>query len=367
MASETKATILQQHSANAHLTLTAPGLMMQGAHDLAADEARAQLDERMIATAGKALDDGQTHYVDVPGIGPLREAVAEHLEQGGAHYAQAHVIVTAGVQEARFLTIQKMSEDFDNQLAVPGVVHPGVAQALGMRARTLTRIPVDVAQSALPTVDAIREAMNTGAKLVYLESPSRLTGEAYSADAVAAIAALLQEHDATAIWDQGLAVWVPSGNYTALAAHDDATRVATIGEAWPGMGLASWFIGYIAAPERFIAPMRSQKQIMAICTSTPSQYAALEASKLYAEQHPAQVAQLGAIRQQMLEAASAAGLTPINGDAAHIVALRAPDAAATLAKLQAAGYRVAEGSSFRAPGILRLNVTPAAVQALQGL
>jgi len=80
VTSQTKAAILEQHQANDLLNAPAPSLTQQTKKDLSVDEAVFPLDEAIIAGAGGALDDGQTHYVAVPGIDPLREAVAEYLK-----------------------------------------------------------------------------------------------------------------------------------------------------------------------------------------------------------------------------------------------------------------------------------------------
>ncbi len=345
-----------------------PSSMMRGPADISADELAALLDERIIAGALDALEAGQTHYVDVPGVAPLREAVASFLnETTGASYQTSNVVVTAGVQEARFLTIQMIGATF-GRIAVPTVVHPGVRQALGVRAIVVDDIPVDLSGQLLPTIDNIETVLAAGARLVYLESPSRLTGAAYSAEEVVQIAALLERYEASVIWDQGLSPWV-DGGYASVAAHAGlAARTAVIGEAWPGMGLASWFIGYIAAPDDWRASMQSQKQIISICTSTPTQYAALEASKLFAEAHAGQLARLQQQRAAALAAAGKAGLTPIDGAAANVLALRG-DAAGVLTRLEAAGYTAADGAAFGAPGVLRLTMTAtsAAADALQQL
>jgi aspartate/methionine/tyrosine aminotransferase len=353
--SQTKAMIIERHDQNTLLNAAVPFNMVSGSQDLSANEMFAALDERIIASTLEALEAGQTHYVDVGGISPLREALAQYLNKlTGTRYQPNNVIVAAGVQEARFLTTQMIGERF-GRIAVPAVVYPGVLKAIGVRALPIDRIEVDES-TMLPTLDGIRKVLEAGCRLLYLESPSRLTGAVFSAQAVSDIWALLTKYDAAAIWDQGLAAWV-DGDYVSLAQYEETpTRVATLGEAWDGMGLASWFIGYIAAPPEWCASMISQKQIMAICTSTPTQFAALEASKLFAESHAQHLKQLAQRRARLFEQATAAGLNPIAGEAVNILALKpAPD---FVSNLQDAGYQAGDGSSFGAAGVVRLNVTP---------
>ena len=362
MSSATEAFMLNWHHANRALNTPLPAQTAQHDLDFSADAIISPLDERIIASASEAMEAGQTHYVDVPGIGPLREALADFLNSAcGSAYAAGNIIVTAGVQEARFLTIQKIGEMYDN-IGIPAVAHPGVQKALGVRRRHIVSLPVDSARGYLPTIDGIAAAVADGCRLIYLESPSRLSGAAYSADEVAAISQFVNEHEAAVIWDQGLAPWI-AGDCSSLAAQESTpTRVAAISDGWPGLGLSSWFLGAIAAPEAWIPPMQSQKQIMAICTATATQYAALEAGKIYSESHTERLSQLSRQREGVLQAAAAANLDVVAGGAVNIVALRAgAGGEAALEKLRASG---ADGNHFGAPDVVRLTISHSTAAAL---
>ncbi len=365
MAAKTKADTLARHQANTALKATLPPQIGRHDKDLSADGMISPLDERIIAAAADALETGQTHYVDVPGIAPLRAALADYLTSShGAHYEAENIIVTAGVQESRFLSIQMIGAAYDS-IGIPAVAHPGVQKALGVRARTVVALAADAKRGFLPSPAAIVDALENGCRLLYLESPSRLSGAAYTDEDLSIIRAALREHEAMAIWDQGLAPWV-DGTFSSLASFEEAPSLAaTIGEAWPGMGLASWFIGYIAAPADQIPAMQSQKQIMAICTSTAAQYAALEAANLFEDARAQRLAQLSRLRSDIIDAADALNLEVIAGDALNIVALRASEAAA--AKLRSAGFDYADGASFGAPAVIRLSVNRSTTNALAAL
>lgn len=365
MASNTKSAILAGHRANDDLNSPLLPQVARTDNDLGSDGMRAPLDERIIAAAAAALDDGQTHYVDVPGIAPLRAAIADYLNSAvGANYNASNIIITAGMQEARFLSVQMIGAGYDS-IAVPAVVHPGLRKALGVRSRNPKMMPVDPAQGYLPSLDAIAQAASDGCRLFYLESPARLSGATYNADEVAAISQIIADQDAAVIWDQGLAPWV-EGAYASPAALDsERLRTAVIGEAFSGMGLASWFVGYIAAPEAWIPAMQSQKQIMSICTSTASQYAALEASQLYNEAQARQLSLLGGLRADLEHAAAAAGIAVVKGGAVNVIALRL--SADHAQKINRAGYDFAAGSLFGAPDVIRLNVNNSSAAALAAL
>jgi aspartate/methionine/tyrosine aminotransferase len=337
--------------------LATPGLdpMPATPHDLRGDQPVRALDPMVADAAARALESGQTHYVDVPGIAPLREAAARLLNEQGAVCRPANVLITAGAQEARFLTLQIIG-DLAGPLVLPQVAHPGVRQALGARGLPFATVAVNPAAGMLVDLEELRAALEAGGRLIYLEAPVRLTGATYSAEAWAAISALAREYGAGVIVDQGLSPWAEGPSAAAALAGSGFERVALIGELAPGVGLQSWQVGYIAAAEGWVSPMQSQKQIMAICTSTPAQYAALEAMEglagAWEELRPALLARAAEARA----AAAERGLAPLPGAAGSVLAISPPDVAATRAALETAGYSVADGAAFGAAGVLRLAV-----------
>ena len=360
MPPDSVAALLQRHRANEELKAAAIPVAARHALDLAADAVVGPLDERIIEATGAALDAGHTHYEPVPGVDDLRAALAQHLNEAtGADWSADNLLVTAGMQEGRFLSLQLIDAG-DGPPALPEVLHPGARKALGARPRETVSLAVD-AERRLPRLEAIRAALEGGSRLLYVESPSRLTGAALDGDEMAAIAAMLAEHDADAIIDRGLAPWVAGG------AAAPAGQVALIGEAFPGSGIASWQAGYLAAPEAWLPPIQSQKQIMAICTATPAQFGALEAGQLYAQEQPARLGHMQALRARLEAGARSAGLDVLAGGAASVLALRL-DAAQKergLSRLADAGYQVADGGDFGAADALRLTVSDAAMAALE--
>jgi len=148
-----------------------------------------------------------------------------------------------------------------------------------------------------------------------------------------------------------------------------AERVAVFGEAWPGAGLESWFIGYLAANEDWWESMRSQKQIISICTSTPSQFAAVKAAEVYGDLHAAQLEELAECRREALDLVRSLDADLLTGSTVNLVALQMSDPEHASTALGKGGFGFADGADFGAPGVLRLAVTTdrAIVKALKQL
>jgi aspartate/methionine/tyrosine aminotransferase len=331
--------------------------MMTIQHDLSLDQPVAPLPAEVAEGAAAALVDGQTHYVETGGVAPLLARLRAMLDEATPGSAPEAVLVTAGVQEARFLAIQLLGEHAGG-LALPGVCDPGVRRAAAVRALPVTVLPARLEDGFLPTPAAIGEALAGGVRLLYLESPSRFTGAAYDVAAVDEIAALLTAHDARVIWDQGLAPWVHRGAYASMVAQPSMTeRALVVGEAWPGVGLETWFVGYLAGSAATIGEITTYKQIVSICTSTAAQYAAVAAAEIYPAHHKRQVEALAESYESGLDRARSLGLVVVEGATASLLAVAPSNVTGALAALAKAGISVADGAEFGAPGLLRLAAT----------
>jgi aspartate/methionine/tyrosine aminotransferase len=338
-----------------HATFLSP-VQYSPEFDLSTDHPNFPPDHSVIARVLKALEMGETHYVDVPGVPLLRESIQEYLQKTGlTHLELDHIQVTAGMQEARFLTVQNMSEQYDS-IALPVVVHPGVHKALGVRPLKIFPLIVDDDRK-LPTIEGIRAAAEAGCSLIFLESPSRLTGAIYNNAEVDKISALMEELSLEVIWDQGLAPWVMNETYISLASISSTQeRVTIIGELWPGSGLDRFFLGFIAGPKQYMDIFKTKKQILSICTNAQIQFAAIEAYSVYREKHAVQFSYLSGCREKAVKRLQDSGFDLLQGAVANLFAFRANPT--IFEKLSEQGYRFADGKEFGAEGYIRLSVTP---------
>ncbi|MEM7734337.1 MAG: aminotransferase class I/II-fold pyridoxal phosphate-dependent enzyme [Deinococcota bacterium] len=346
-----KEIIQQSHSANSLLNAPFIAQLPIDNKDLSTDQPTTALEPDVIASTIEALESGQTHYVDVPGIMPLREAVVSFLTKLGiTGYDASQIVITASVQEARFLTLQTM---LTSSVAIPEVVHPGVKKALGVRVPDVHMLEVDTNTGMLPTLNSLREVLEKGVKTVYLESPVRLTGAVFEASVATEISQLVASHGATLICDQGLAPWVLADGVFAYAPMP-ASTTTFIGDIFPGVGLEAMPLGFIATDSEYVVGITKLKQIMSICTSTASQYAALKISETYDAKRGELIKELKATRDA-LEQQLGGHILP--GHVASLIALGA-DAKASLE-----GYSYADGADFGAANTLRLLVSNSLVSS----
>ncbi len=200
---------------------------------------------KVIAAAEAALERGETHYTDRPGIPELRTRVAEHLlERWNVAVDPSEVTITCGSTEARYVTMTLLAE--------PG----GAVLCPGDSARIRGALHLLGAR----VVDSVQDDVS----LLYL------TPDVYRETAIE----LLQRAEDTDWW----IVYDLSFAKTAPPFHPAqnpklARRVVTI-DSWSGR-LPGWRLGWMAGSDMALK-LRAGKQAITICSTAVSQWAGLE-------------------------------------------------------------------------------------------
>lgn len=357
VSSQAKLEVVRRHKANDLLQAPFLSPIRRSEKDLSVDQPTMELHPDIGQRAVEALEAGNTHYVPVPGVDLVRQALVDFVNGSGlSGYDEKNILVTAGMDEARFLSIQKVGELF-GCIAMPEVVHPGARKAAGVRPLDVRFLPVDLDNGMLPTLTGIEEALRGGCRLFYLESPARCTGAVFNPCTVEAIADLLESYGAAAIWDQGLRPWATDECVCLSSLPGMAQWTVAIGEAWPGVGLETLRVAYIAAKEEWWERMRSQKQIQSICTSTPSQFAALKTAEMYEDLRGEQFERLSQRRDEAVKIIENVNAELVHGGTVNLLAVRVKKADRVTAALQQQGFDIAIGKAFGAPDVLRFAVT----------
>ncbi|WP_210483819.1 hypothetical protein [Microvirga antarctica] len=224
-----------------HLSSRAQALLGQSGES--PPEAGVPMDPAAIRAVLDALNRGETHYTDRPGIQPLRKKVAEGLSLKFALPFQASdIIITCGATEGRFVTLQQIIAAGDN------VAAPDHAERIAGGA---------VIRGAKVSTDL------TAAKLLYVASSSGQTAIETSLSQVAADCLVLFEVDDA------------ESDFHPSQVSGFSDRVITVGDLGTMQDLASARIGYLAAPAQTANGLRDFKQALTICSTNLSQWAAL--------------------------------------------------------------------------------------------
>ena len=308
---------------------------------------------KLIEKVMESLHNGETHYVDVPGHPDLRTQIGEYLSSAGIA-SRGQVVVTAGIQEARFLSVQVLGKT-RGKIVFPEVIHPGVRAAAEVGNLDYVFIEIGTDHRMLAPPAAIKNALSNERKVLYLESPSRLTGQYYEKEEMNEILSLCREHDVSVILDSGLQALVDNpGDSLASSVETDNTNIV-IGEAWPGSGIDELYIGYIVASEEIVKKITVQKQAISICTSAPSQNGAMVAGREYRQKHPQIINTFKKRRFELESILIKLGANVISSPAVNFVMCEADPGLQE--KLDAAEVRYLDSIYFGKPGYIQLPVT----------
>lgn len=233
----------------------------------------------IIAAAHKALDEGKTRYTHWQGIPELRRAIAQKLRRdNGLDYSPDEIVVTAGSQEALFVTVMALTNPGDEVL-MPDPHYMTFGRALRVAGGKFVPVPTHERNSFVVEAKAIAAAVTPRSKMLVISSPHNPTGAVLDGDVLGSVAAVARDADLLVMSDEIYekllydgADHVSIGSFPGM--RDRSVIVNGFSKAYCMTGFR---VGYLAAPRSVIQAMEVLKADVSICSSSISQWAALAA------------------------------------------------------------------------------------------
>jgi N-succinyldiaminopimelate aminotransferase len=280
----------------------------------------------MLAAAVDALRSGQNQYPPGPGIPALRSAVAEHQRRfwGLDYDPDGEIIVTAGATEAIAATILGLCEPGDEVICFEPYYDSyaaSIALAGAVRRPVTLRPGADGRYRFDP--DELRAAFGPRTKLVLLNSPHNPTGKVFTADELALVAELVQEHDAFAVTDEvyehlvftdAAAPHIPLATLPGM--RERTLRISSAGKTFSCTG---WKIGWVSGPAPLVAAALRVKQFLTYVNGAPLQPAVAVALALPDSYYEAFRAGLQDRRDQLVAGLTKAGFGVLSSEGTYFV------------------------------------------------
>lgn len=210
------------------------------------------------AAAADAIAAGRTKYGPAAGIGPLREAVAEHFDALGYRGVTAdRTVISAGAKGVLHLALMVLLRE-DDEVLVPTpcwLSYGNMIQAASGRPIWVETRPED---GFAIDPDRVRAAITDRTRAIILNSPGNPTGAVQSDEVQAELGRIAVEHDLFVISDEIYEhlVYEPARfkSFAELApdAHDHTLIVNGVSKAY---AMTGWRIGYAAGPAEWIQRM----------------------------------------------------------------------------------------------------------------
>lgn len=233
----------------------------------------------------RAIREGHTYYAPTLGLAKLRHAIISYYKRRFkvSHYKEENVIVTVGVSEAIDLVCRSILNEGDECIVLdPGYV--AYAPLVELTGATVKRIEVFEENGFKLTSTQLKNAINERTKMIILNYPTNPTGAVMEYEDYLEIVKILKEHHIIVVSDEiylELSYGVKPcslGNFEEL--KDQLVILNGYSKAY---SMTGWRIGYAIAPVWMIDGMKRIHQYCTMGPTTPSQFAAIEASSIYGD------------------------------------------------------------------------------------
>ncbi|MFO7299473.1 MAG: methionine aminotransferase [Actinomycetes bacterium] len=231
---------------------------------------------------------GSDQYPPMPGIPPLRRAIADRYGPllGRELDPDTEITVTTGCTEAICATLLGLVDPGDEVILInPYYDSYPVAVALaGAVPRHVTLRPPDFRLD----LDELAAAFGERTRAILVNTPHNPSGRVFTREEMEAIARLCIEHDVIAISDEVYEEITFGPEHIRMATLPGmAERTVTLSSIGKTYSLTGWKVGWAIAPPAFTAGVRAAHQFMTFTTPTPVQHGAVAAlrapQEFYAE------------------------------------------------------------------------------------
>lgn len=226
----------------------------------------------------KALHENHTDYTETAGLVELREAACAYVDQlyGLKYDPESEVIVTVGASEALDIAFRTILDE-DSEVIMPAPIYVGYEPLVKLcNAKT---VYVDTRDTNFKmTAAMIEEKITDKTRCVILPYPSNPTGTILTKEEIVEIGELLRGKDIFIIADEIYSELVYDEKHFSIGAVEGLkNQTIIINGLSKSHAMTGWRIGFAFAPSYLIDQFYAIHSFNAICATSFSQYASIEA------------------------------------------------------------------------------------------
>ncbi len=232
----------------------------------------------IVDAAIAALEAGDTHYTEINGRRPLRQAIADRFtEHTGGLWTADNVMVMAGTQQSMFATGLCLFETGD-EVVIPNpmyLTYEATLRAGGADIITTEQTAEDGFRLDPAELDAV---CTDNTRAIVITTPNNPTGTVASVDELEAVAEIAKERDLWVLADEVYGELVFEGRHHSIAAVPGmAERTVTLSSLSKSHAMTGWRIGWAIGPTELINHCATLGMALAYGLPGFVQEAALEA------------------------------------------------------------------------------------------
>lgn len=234
----------------------------------------------IIDASHKAFLAGNTHYTHNSGVIPLRKTIADKLkrEQNISYEPASEIIITAGGQEALFLTMKVLLNPGDEVILSNPYYSPYINEIV-LGGGTPRFVNVYEENGFVFKPEDVKKAINKNTKAILLNSPANPTGGVAGVKDLEGICEIALENDLYVISDDVYQHFLyDNAKFTCIASFPGMKeRTVVIDSLSKSYAMTGWRVGYAACnKDIYLNMMHLQENVMS-CVNAGAQFAAIEA------------------------------------------------------------------------------------------
>ena len=231
-------------------------------------------DPALLDLVNAAMREGLNQYPPMPGVLPLREAVARKVESLYAHRydADTEVTITAGATQA-ILTAVLCCVHPGDEVIVLEPCYDSYAPNIELAGGRVVRVPLTQGRFR-PDFDAIAAAITPRTRALMVNSPHNPSATVWTATEMQRLAELLAPTDILLISDEVYEHMVFDGvaHVSAASIPALASRCFVVSSFGKTYHVTGWKVGYVVAPAALTAEFRKVHQFNVFTVNTPMQH-----------------------------------------------------------------------------------------------
>ena len=315
----------------------------------------------------RAIENSETKYTAVTGTARLRSAIAKDLaDRKGLNYESSEILVSNGAKQSVFQGIMALCGPGD-EVIVPAPYWPSYPEMVSLAGASPVIVSSSIDNKFLIDPAKLEAAITPKTKLLIFCNPSNPTGSVHSAKLMKEIAQVLEKHPNVAVLSDEIyerLVYTPSNPHVSFAAIPGMMgRTLTVNGFSKAYAMTGLRLGYLAAPKKVIGACTVIQSQLTSCAGSLSQAAGIAALTLVSEEEMARNVELMKEKRDFVlgRLKEIEGLKSFVPDGAFYVLpdvsgwMGGDDTALCLDLLKKKKLALVPGSSFGAPGTLRIS------------
>jgi len=233
-----------------------------------------ECDPALIDAVTKAMCEGLNQYPPMPGVLPLREAVAQKIKTlYGRHYdAQSEITITAGATQA-LITIMLAVVHPGDEVIVLEPCYDCYVPNVEMAGGVVVRVPLRPG-TFKPDFDKIQAAITSKTRAILINSPHNPSGIIWRHEDMLRLQEILASTNILLISDEVYEhmVYQPLQHHSASSYKGLAERAFVVSSFGKSYHVTGWKVGTVVAPASLTTEFRKVHQFNVFTVNTPMQF-----------------------------------------------------------------------------------------------